>query len=218
MRKAILAIVLPNLRNKMGRSEFREESRAMLRRGTQIFAPILLLISPTAALFAQTEPQSESPSSKSDYDKRDKFIVATPDAIGEVLKYNGFDFKSQTYQDKTVLVVDIDGITTVIHFYGKGPEFSSIQLYSGFVRDKDSSVSTMNEWNSEYRFTRAYIDDEGDPVLEMDINFAFGGISERQLEDNLLLWELSVQQFRKFVYNDNGQDAKKKTEQLRQMF
>ena len=76
----------------------------------------------------------------------------------------------------------------------------------------------MNEWNGRYRYTRAYIDAEGDPVLEMDINFAFGGLSERQFEDWLALWELSLTAFRAFIYTgDASSDAAKAfLRQLRQ--
>ncbi len=166
-------------------------------------ASILITVTAFSSAMAQSPAQqSAEPVAQAVAEaKQTKFINATPKDIGEVLRYNGYDFKSETYDGKEVLIVDIDGITSVIQFYGKEPEFDSIQLYAGFVAEGTIERGRVNDWNKSSRFTRAYIDNEGDPVLEMDLNFSFGGIAERQLEDWLYLWEISLSSFHQHIYN-----------------
>ncbi|WP_185962118.1 YbjN domain-containing protein [Palleronia caenipelagi] len=42
------------------------------------------------------------------------------------------------------------------------------------VVTKDLSASDLNDWNKESVLTRAYIDDEGDPVIEADLRVESG--------------------------------------------
>ncbi len=178
----------------------------MTRKGQIFVLPILAVIAPITAAWAQDASTASEKSAE--FSAR---YITTAKELSDVLRYNAFDFKTETFQGKEVFVVDVDGITTVVQFYGDDPEFESLQLYAGFTGDSSITEKRMNEWNSTHRFTRAYIDDEGDPVLEMDLNFTFGGISERQLEDSLALWELSVVAFRKFIYHDGKTDNDAKT-------
>lgn len=178
----------------------------MTKNGLKIILPILILSVPITPICAQGQAAVTDESAGTAKDKTR--FVTTSKELGEVLSYNGYDFKTETYDGKEVLVVDVDGITTIVQFFGGAPEFESVQFYAGFLADSSSTVQRMNEWNSTYRFTRAYIDAEGDPALEMDLNFTFGGISERQLEDSLALWELSVVTFHKFIYEKGKADDK----------
>jgi Putative bacterial sensory transduction regulator len=173
----------------------------MTKNGLMYILSILILTLPITPIWAQDAATVADETITAPKDNI-RYISTSKD-LGEVLRYNGFDFKPDTIEGKEVLVVDVDGITTVVQFYGEDAEFDSVQLYAGFTRNSSSTVQQMNEWNSTHRFTRAYIDEQGDPVLEMDLNFAFGGVSERQLEDSLALWELSVVTFHTFIYDKN---------------
>ena len=175
--------------------------------------PLSALAPPAGPIWAQ---DSTAVSTGTDTASVEKTLSIKSKAdVETVLRYNGFGFKTETHDGKDYLVVDVDGITTVVNFFdSKGQligddanrEMASMQLYAGFIGDSSVTPQRMNEWNRNHRFTRAYIDNEGDPVLEMDLNLAFGGVPERQLEDSLALWELSVVSFQKFVYpkSDDG--------------
>jgi hypothetical protein len=45
-----------------------------------------------------------------------------------------------------------------------------------------ATLRDVNEWNSSKLFSRAYIDEDGDPVLEMDVDLA-GGVTVARLRD-----------------------------------
>src|SRR3546814_4748130 len=51
-----------------------------------------------------------------------------------------------------------------------GRNCRTLQYYMGFSDAKDVPLDRFNEWNREKRFDRAYRDESGDPVLEMDVD------------------------------------------------
>lgn len=59
-------------------------------------------------------------------------------------------------------------------------------------------VDSMNTWNQTKCFTRAYLDTEGDAILEMDVVLA-GGISANNMSEVFSYWRLSMKQFRTFI-------------------
>jgi hypothetical protein len=48
------------------------------------------------------------------------------------------------------------------------------------------------------RFASAYLDDEGDPYLQMDINTE-GGITQENFEKSLDLWQSLKGEFEKYI-------------------
>jgi hypothetical protein len=71
------------------------------------------------------------------------------------------------------------------------------QLYVGFG-DTKVTASQMNDWNKEHRFTRAYADDENNPVLESDLDFA-GGVTDQTIKAWIKLYGTQVRAYVKFL-------------------
>ncbi len=80
-----------------------------------------------------------------------------------------------------------------------GRNCSSILFRAGYDVEPPLSALTMNEWNRQKRFGKAYIDDEGDPFLEMDVNMAFDGLGEQNFQDTLDWWRVVVENFEDFI-------------------
>ncbi|MDX2102977.1 MAG: YbjN domain-containing protein [Alphaproteobacteria bacterium] len=72
---------------------------------------------------------------------------------------------------------------------------ASLTLWAYFPKPAGNAMALVNHWNLRERWSRAYIDEDGDPVLEMDIN-AVGGIGSANLD---LLLETYVRQVRRFA-------------------
>lgn len=88
-----------------------------------------------------------------------------------------------------------------VYFYGceDNDNCSSILIKAGYDLNTGLSALKINEWNRKKRFAKAYIDDEGDPFLEMDINLDFDGVGNKNFEDTLDWWRLSVEDFEEFI-------------------
>jgi hypothetical protein len=86
---------------------------------------------------------------------------------------------------------DLDGYKVVLFNYR-----NNCQLYAGFRAD--CSIKRVNEWNRTKRFSRAYIDDEGDPCIEADLDFD-GGVTDTAVQEFIRTFRLSVRQFARFI-------------------
>eukprot|EP01033_Poteriospumella_lacustris_P011188 gene11188-7960_t len=70
---------------------------------------------------------------------------------------------------------------------------SSLQYYaaSSKVGSPEQMLQIVNQWNTEKRFSRSYVDRDGDPVLELDLDMN-GGVTYQRLEDFLATVTKSV--------------------------
>lgn len=100
----------------------------------------------------------------------------------------------------TVLSSRMEGTGFDVYFYGcdDGP-CESIQFTTGFDLAQPLSASKINEWNRTKRYGKAYIDDEGDPFVEMDINLDFDGVGAKNFDDSIDLWRVVLSDFREFI-------------------
>lgn len=86
---------------------------------------------------------------------------------------------------------ELAGVKVLLFHKGK-----NMQLYSGFKHA--ASVAKMNDWNKAMRFSRAYIDDEGDPVIESDLDLE-GGASVGAVEEFINTFKMSVDAFQDHI-------------------
>jgi len=89
----------------------------------------------------------------------------------------------------------------LIYFYGceDNKNCKSILIKAGYDLDTGITASKVNEWNRNKRFGKAYIDDEGDPYLEMDVNMDFDGLGQKNFADTLDWWRVTVENFEEFI-------------------
>lgn len=65
----------------------------------------------------------------------------------------------------------------------------SIQFWTYFTSDQ-TSLRDVNRWNQKRRFSRSYLDDDNDPILEMDKDLE-GGVTRENLVNFFDLCEAS---------------------------
>lgn len=66
----------------------------------------------------------------------------------------------------------------------------SIQFYVAFS-DSKATLNKVNTWNKEKKYSRSYLDNDGDPVLELDLDLA-GGVTRERIVDFLLTCRVSL--------------------------
>lgn len=94
------------------------------------------------------------------------------------------------------------GARFFINFYGCKNNFdcTTVTFYAGWSK-VNVSLNQINEWNKAKRFSRAYIDKDGDPVIEFDVDLDDGGMSQALFIDNVQFWETSLAGFKKHIGN-----------------
>jgi hypothetical protein len=83
-----------------------------------------------------------------------------------------------------------DDTNSAMYFFSGG---EAIQFYHVWTK-QNVTVEDINRWNRDFRFSRAYLDSDGDPVLELDLDMA-GGVCEDRIKDFLRTCTLSFNRF-----------------------
>jgi Putative bacterial sensory transduction regulator len=123
--------------------------------------------------------------------------ATSPQAIADLLQQEGYraavgvDNVGDPKIDSSAAGVDFS-----IYFYGcdGGRNCQSLQFSSGYDLERGTSFQAMNDWNSTQRFGYAYLDNESDPFVNMDVNMSYG-ISPDNLRDTLAVWEQVLADF-----------------------
>lgn len=95
----------------------------------------------------------------------------------------------------------IDGIRFNVIFYGctENTNCGSVQFTSSWKKP-GLSLEKINSWNRDKRFGKAYLDNEGDPVIEMDVNLRHG-VSHNNFDDTVDFWNIVLRSFRDEMIN-----------------
>lgn len=87
-----------------------------------------------------------------------------------------------------------------IYFYDceAKPRCRAIQFSAGFDVDEPITAAKLNEWNRANRYLKAYLDEEGDPHVEYDVNVNAGRTKEG-LDDDFSIWTSMIEDFTDFI-------------------
>lgn len=114
--------------------------------------------------------------------KKSKVVVyeqVTLEQLKELFDRRGITYEVLAQAGRhTALKFQLSGLNVLLVMGDDGSKTApDAYLYAAFQLGAPVDVSVVNGWNVEARFTRAYVDSDGDAVLESDIRFA-GGITE----------------------------------------
>jgi Putative bacterial sensory transduction regulator len=127
--------------------------------------------------------------------KKPETLVASLQAAGysaEMQKDSGGD---------PMIKSSVGGHPFRVIFYGckANRDCTTIAFSSGYDKKSETSLASINQWNREKRFGRAFLDGEGDPILAMDVDLDDGGISSALFTDNLEFWVAVKAAFEKHI-------------------
>lgn len=111
---------------------------------------------------------------------------AGPDLYARAVETAGFQVTTRT---ASFIQIDMFGLKVQLF-----PQESSAQLFAGFSSRQSMSPVIINEWNRTKRFSRSYIDREGDPILESDIDLE-GGVTEKAIVTWIQTFSISLKAF-----------------------
>ncbi len=129
--------------------------------------------------------------------------IADPRSMVSFLQAQGYQATLDLTGKSPAIKSGVSGWKYSMVFHGctEGKDCKDLLLYAGWdpAKGNETSVEKINEFNRDSRFARAYLDDEKDPVLEMDLVFTGHEMSEAMLKENLEIWSSVVSRFAKHV-------------------
>lgn len=133
---------------------------------------------------------SAQPAMAADDSKVGKF---TDGQLVSILKSEGFS--SVKKEDKGEILIKVNGKNYVLLNDDEG----DLQAYYGISGSNlDIDYGDINEWNRTKRFSRAYLDEDNDLVLESDL-MSDGGINRENVTRFFSVFLQSVGAFRDFI-------------------
>jgi hypothetical protein len=127
--------------------------------------------------------------------------AADPEALAGVIRDLGF--QARVDKDNTgdpLIRSSANGGDFQIEFYGctENRECKTLRFYAGYDLRDGTTLDVVNQWNVDKRFASAYLDDEDDPFLQMDVNTE-GGISRVAFETSFEVWQSLKGQFESHI-------------------
>ncbi len=119
-----------------------------------------------------------------------------PADIVEIARGFGSAHLERDSFDDPMILGRIDGIAYSVLFYGceDSAHCRSIQLRASWSPNAGITTADMDQWNREKLFGRAYLDQDGAPMLDMVVNLD-GGVTLRNLDDTFDWWKVIVLEF-----------------------
>lgn len=119
---------------------------------------------------------------------QDLVMADDPEKILEIARGFGSAEIEQDGNGDPIIRARMEGTTYSILFFGceEGVNCSSIQFWT-YLSAPDDPLVAVNAWNRDIRFGKAYIDGDGDVVIEMDVNL-WGGVTPKNLDDTFDWW------------------------------
>ena len=130
--------------------------------------------------------------------ERSPLAVTTPEALLSAASQFGMATLGRDGMDDPMIRGQIGDKDYVIYFYGctNGQNCTNVMFLAYWASD-DFTDERMGDWNRKKRFGKAYLDDDGNPAVEMNVNL-FGGISRTNLADTFDWWRLIMVEFAEF--------------------
>jgi hypothetical protein len=93
----------------------------------------------------------------------------------------------------------IEGISYQVYFYNctDNANCEDINFYAGFL-DNKPDLETINSWNRDKRFGKAYLDSDLDAVIEWDVNLE-SGVTRENLDAAFGVWWLVLDQYTTYI-------------------
>ncbi|MGA9583615.1 MAG: YbjN domain-containing protein [Allosphingosinicella sp.] len=128
--------------------------------------------------------------------------AAKPETLVKALQAAGYTAKLE--KDSTgdpMIVSAVNGHPFRVIFYGckANRGCATITFAAGFDKKTATGLDSINAWNRKNRFGRAYLDEEGDPIIGMDVDLDDGGMSSALFTDNLQFWTAVTGAFQKHI-------------------
>lgn len=113
------------------------------------------------------------------------YSTINTEGLLEIMKEEGYAASSS---ENDIVIWKHDGYKS--HVFISGRNGSNLQFHTSFG-DCNATLKKINEWNRTKRYSRTYLDDDGDPHLELDLDLT-GGVTLARIVDFLSTCRVSM--------------------------
>lgn len=120
---------------------------------------------------------------------------ANTDEILNIAKNYGDASMTKQSNGDPQITGEINGVAYQVYFRNctNNKNCEDLNFYLGFL-DIKPTLEQINDWNFNKRFSRAYLDQDKDACVEMDLDLV-QGVSAKYLDSQFSLWKMVVEQF-----------------------
>jgi hypothetical protein len=132
--------------------------------------------------------------------------AAEPQAILDIAKGFGSAELATDDDGDPMIAGRMAGTRYAVFFYGcqDGTACQNIQFSAGWS-GYQVSAGELHDWNAQSLFGKAYLDEVGDPILELAVNLKYG-VSRKNLDDTFDWWKVVLKGFENDVlHGPDGQ-------------
>ncbi|MGO9544115.1 MAG: YbjN domain-containing protein [Rhodomicrobium sp.] len=93
------------------------------------------------------------------------------------------------------------GLDYSVYFYDceRHANCKTIQLRSSFALDQRmTDLKKLNEWNREKRWAKSYVNEKGEPQIELDVPMRYG-ISQASLDETFRVWAKFMRDYASYI-------------------
>jgi hypothetical protein len=129
-------------------------------------------------------------------------VTADVPRIASALQGAGYKAEIEGDGAERYIATGTGGTGFAIRFFGCNPlggDCKSVMFSAWFEDEDPPTLEAMNQFAARMRWGRVYIDEEGDPTIEMDVDLEDGGMSEELFIDNVEYWDSSLSAFANFL-------------------
>ena len=122
--------------------------------------------------------------------------------VAQLLQEEGYKAKLGTDNvGDPMIETSYSGIPTYIFFYDCDDGFcSDLQFHAYWTLDTEVSPLVMAAWNEKFRFGTAYLDEEGDAAIDIDLQLISGG-NDQLIVSYLDLAEIVLSDFEDHIFS-----------------
>ncbi len=127
-----------------------------------------------------------------------------PGQMAALLRDRGNPAEVITENNRTRIRTEIGTRRSSIYFYACNDDgCQSIQYRTLFRRHERFTLAFVNAWNFEKRFAKAYLDRDGDLVLEWDVDLD-GGVTVAFVAESIATFQTMLTTFDRFTPRDES--------------
>lgn len=168
-------------------------------------AALLMLAAAPQALAQKRMPQQEAPPQRGESSAMGETVGRiTAQQMAGVLRNRGNNAEILNDNNRARIRTQIGGRRVTVFFYAcNDGGCQSIQYRAIFQRNDRYTLAFVNAWNYEKRFAKAYLDNDGDLVLEWDVDFD-GGVSVPFISESVQTFQTMLNAFDRFTPRDTS--------------